>query len=283
MLETKDLYKDYIDAINTKIVMVDIKIGQYIGSQEYIRTCIVNNRAEFENVNVDIDVLFANPYIAYAKIKTLVDNGQLTRVAHYIKSYVTSIQYLNTHKLLKERLTKSIMPYEVYLKLIGYSNFEIAKHILKGGIYKLGHVGKIYIKQKARTFIFMGRPCKLGVDWGLSNKYKAQLIAEGKVPYDSNTAPDGVKWHIYHNSDYAYWFWWESGNIPNRLFFRFIPSKFTRPSKKPFTSAEEIYETREIGIVNKMWELIRSDSMHFMNYKRPEKIFKPIFGTFVNA
>jgi len=275
MLETRDLYKDYIESIQIKMNTIQLKIQQYYGSQEYIKICILNNRAEFEKVDVNVDTLLANPFIAYAKIKGLVDNGQLTRVSHYVKSYVTSLNYLSLHKRLYDRLNKSIMPYEVYLKLIGYSNTEIAKYILQGGYYRFGNAGKMYIKEKARTFLFMGKPVKLPIDWGLSNKYKAKLLAEGKTPYDQDTAPNGIKWHIYHNSDFAYWFWWEAGSIVNRSFFKFVHSKFTKRGNKrniSFKSIDEIYNTTEIGILNKMLELMKIDSLHFINYRRPEKV-----------
>lgn len=275
MLETRDLYRDYIATVEAKISLVTAKIGQYYGSQDYLRTCIVNNRKEFENVGVNIDTLFKNPYIAYVKIKELVANGQLTRVEHYVKSYVNATQYITLHKLLHERLLKALMPYEVYLKLLGYSNIEIAKYILKGGYYSFGNAGRIYIKEKARAFLFNGKPVKLPVDWGNSKKYKAKLIEEGKKPYNQEEAPDGIKWHMYHNSDYGYWFWWEAGGIKNRGFFKFIPSNFrARGLKKNpiYNSMNEIYETTEIGNVNKMFELMKFDSLHFLNYRRPEKV-----------
>lgn len=274
MLETKDLYKDYIASIEAKINTVSIKITQYYGSQSYIKTCIINNRCEFESVGVNIDTLFSNPYIADIKIKELVENGQLIRVAHYVKSYVNSCKYITLHKLLFERLNKCLMPYEVYLKMIGYTNLEIAKYILKGGYYVFGSAGKLYIREKARTFLFMGKPVKLPVDWGNSNKYKNKLIEEGKVPFNTAKAPDGIKWHTYHNSDFAYWFWWEAGAIENRGFFKFIPSKFVRRGNKKdleFKSIDDIYNTTEIGNLNKMLELMKIDSLHYLNYRRPEK------------
>ena len=286
MLETRDLYKDYVAAINTRLCLISIKITQYQASQEYIKTCIINNRAEFEKVDVNIDTLFNNPYIAYAKIKQLVDNGQLSRVAHYVKSYVNSIQYLNLHKLLYERLNKALMPYEVYLKMLGYSNAEISRYILNGGIYSFGSAGKLYIKEKARTFLFKGKPVKLPVDWGTSNKYKAKLIEAGKVPYDRDTAPNGIKWHIYHNTDFGYWFWWEAGPIANRAFFKFLPSKFVRRGNrklKGFKSEQEILHTTEIGILNKMLELMKINPLYFMNYRRPEKEVKKYKFDYVNS
>lgn len=283
MLETKDLYKDYIESVKAKINAVSIKLDQYKGSQDYLKNCIINNRAEFEKLDINIDTLFANPFIAYAKIKQLVDNGQLKRIAHYVKSYVNSLRYFTLHKLLFDRYNKCLMPYPVYLKLIGYTNFEIAKHILTGGYYTFGNIGKIYIREKMRTFLFKGRPVKLPIDWGLSNKYKAKLIEQGKVPYDMNNAPHGIKWHIYHTSDYAYWFWWEAGAIQNRGFFKFYPSLFCNyKDRRPETflrdckSEDDIINTTYIGNVDKMWALMRFNPLYYLNYRRPEKEKKEI-------
>lgn len=277
MLETRDLYKDYIASIESKIAAVTVKIDQYNGSMNYLKNAIINNRAELESLEVNVEALLETPTLSYIKVKPLINNGQLTRVGHYIKMYTNAYNYLTLHKRLFEYYQKALMPYEVYLKLIASNNLEISKHILKGGIYTFGHVGRLYIREKARTFVYMGKKAKLPIDWGLSNKYKVALIENGLTPYDSKTAPDGIKWHIYHNTDFGYWFWWEMGIIKGRGFFKFYPSKFLRRYNKkgvPFTSKEEIYNTTEIGILNKMLELMKIDPLHRLNYRRPEKVKK---------
>jgi len=280
MLETRDLYKDYIQGIEERLVLVTTKIAQYETSIEYFKQCIINNRFDFEHIGVNIDTLFANPPIAFIKIKDLVLNGQLSRVAHYVKSYSNAVRYLKLHILLQKRLNKSIMPFEAYRVILASANSKIASHILKGGSYRLGNVGTLYILEKARTFLYNGKPVKLPVDWGLSNKYKKQLLDSGKIPYDLNAAPNGTKWHIYHNSDYAYWFWWERGAIPNRGFFKFIPSKFCKIGQNRKSSAflatckskEDILNATNIGNIDKMLLLMKFDPFHFLNYKHPEKV-----------
>lgn len=277
MLESRDLYRDYINSIQNRLNTITIKLDQYTGSINYLKNCITNNQVEFEKEGVSITTLFAAPFIAYSKIKPLVDTGKLTRVAHYVRSYTNANLYYNTHKLLYDRLTKSIMPYETYLKFLFILNSEIAKYILNGGYYNFGQLGRIYICEKPRAFLFKGKPVKLPIDWGASNKYKQYLIDNGKVPYDSVSAPDGIKWHIYHDSDYAYWFIWEKLAFKNKAFFKFCPSKFVRRGKAkliPFTSKEQILNSSEIGNINKMVELLKFDTLHFINYKRPEKIKK---------
>jgi hypothetical protein len=275
MLETKDLYKDYIIAIESKKLAVTIKLGQYQGSQEYFKNCIINNKEEFEQLNINVDTLFANPFIAYAKIKQLVENGQLNRVAHYVKSYVLAIKYYTLHKHLLDRLNKSIMPYEVYRQMIINLNGEISKHLLEGGYYNFGAAGRMYILEKPRTFFFMGRKVSLPVDWGFSKKVKKQLIEDGKTPYDSRTAPDGIKWHYYHDTDFGYWYWWEAGAIKNRAFMRFVPSNFkNRKGQYKFESIDEILNTTKIGNVNKMVALLRFDPLYYLKFRRLEWIEK---------
>ena len=275
MLETRDLYKDYITAIESKKIAVANKLTQYQGSQEYLKNAIINSREEFEKLDVNIDTLFANPFIAYVKIKQLVENGHLTRVAHYVKMYVLAIKYYNLHKNLLDRLNKSVMPYEVYIKFLSNLNHEISIHLLEGGYYNFGAAGRMYILEKPRTFVFMGKKVKLPVDWGFSKKVKKQLIEDGKTPYDSRTAPDGVKWHYYHDTDFAYWFWWEAGAIKNRAFMKFIPSNFkNRQDKYTFNTIEEILQSTKIGNVNKMVRLLKIDPLYYLRYRRPEWIEK---------
>ena len=76
MLETRNLYKDYINSVQNKIAAVTVKIEQYSGSQEYLKNCIINNRSEFEDLGINLDNLFSNPYIAYVNIIQIKEAGK---------------------------------------------------------------------------------------------------------------------------------------------------------------------------------------------------------------
>jgi hypothetical protein len=50
------------------------------------------------------------------------------------------------------------------------------------------------------------------INWGDSNKLKAAIIAQGGIPYDKKTAPDGEKWHVYYmDNEYFKWKWFKEG------------------------------------------------------------------------
>jgi hypothetical protein len=272
MIDSRELYRDYIFSINSRLHAINIKISQYQASIAYIKNSIINNKELFTDLGVSLESIFSAPVIAYSKIKPLVNNGQLTKVAHYVKSYSTAHIYLSTHKTLYDRLSKAIIPYEVFISILTTANFEITKYILNGGIYTFGHLGRMFIKEKPRTFFFKGCPAKLPVDWGNSIKYREHLIKQGKELYNAAKNPNGNKWHLYHDSDFANWvIWQKSIYLKNRHTFRFYPSNFRkRDNKKPFTSKEEILNSTEIGFVNKMHELVRFDASHSINYRRPE-------------
>lgn len=55
-------------------------------------------------------------------------------------------------------------------------------------------------------------------NWGESNKYKAQLLAEGKELYNKETGT-GHEWIIYFTDSYFYGFLWKKEKAPG---FKFI-------------------------------------------------------------
>jgi len=79
---------------------------------------------------------------------------------------------------------------------------------------------------------------KANVNWKESNIEKQRLIDAGITPYLATKRDEygavtddngGEKWHIYHVTDYAYWWYWRKcmSPIPNYYLYSFVPTTFT--------------------------------------------------------
>ena len=89
------------------------------------------------------------------------------------------------------------------------------------------------------------------VDWGESNKYKKELIAEGKELYDSKTG-EGTKWHIYHIDDFYCKFYWYKGKckVPNKSVYRFDATRGVKGNK------------------DKLIKLLKEDELAYLKFKK---------------
>lgn len=275
MITRREIYNDYIESVQYRISKTSDKLQKYESTKLYIVKKLTEHREVFSDMGINFDALLSNPLTAYNKVLDFIKNGQLTKVAHYIKAYTRVHRYITLYRLTLDRLNCCVMPYEAYARMLDIANDTIAKTVLQGDIYTFnGSIGKLYIKEVPRTFLFNGKPIVQPVDWGKSNALKQEFIEEGIVPFDSKKAPNGKKWFVRHTNETNYWFWWEGGPIANRKYFRFYPSKFcnyTLSFYKKFidkcNNIDDILECSRLGNLNKMHALLKFDKTFFINYK----------------
>jgi hypothetical protein len=88
-------------------------------------------------------------------------------------------------------------------------------------------LSSISIKQIKRNF---NNPV---VDWFESNKYKRQLLKEGKELYNEETGK-GVKWLIYFTDDKYCRFYWSKKfvKLKNKMVYRFEPTRGVKGNKE---------------------------------------------------
>lgn len=124
-------------------------------------------------------------------------------------------------------------------------NIEIINHILEGGVFNMkSNLAYLSIRCIERN------PRKPTVDWWESNKYKAELLAEGKQLYDSNTG-DGEQWLIYYTDPWYCKFHWEKHKckIPNKTAYRFTPTRGLKGNKE------------------KLSKLLKEDDLAYLRFK----------------
>lgn len=174
---------------------------------------------------------------------------------------------INKGEAFKNKLTST-----KYIAIIRALNVEISNHVIRGGLYSFSkELSHIYIKEKIRDTHVNG------INWGESNKFKAQLIAEGKTPYDKKLNPDGEKWFVYHTNTYNYWWKWNSNfcNFPNIQYYIFDPTCYVNtPTRKKqdfldtCKSNDDIINSNLLGNVEKVNYLIEFDPLYHLTYRR---------------
>lgn len=124
-------------------------------------------------------------------------------------------------------------------------NIKIINHILEGGVFNMkSNLAYLSIRCIERN------PRKPTVDWWESNKYKSELLAEGKQLYDSNTG-EGEQWLIYYTDPWYCKFHWEKHKckIPNKTAYRFTPTRGIKGNKE------------------KLSKLLKTDDLAYLRFK----------------
>ncbi len=134
--------------------------------------------------------------------------------------------------------------YAVFKEILERLFKKLAKKIIHGYKFTIGHgIGLIEVIKVARTFSTNedGVP-KVAIDWGASNKRKEELIDQGRVPYNGKTAPNGVKWLIFHTAlSYCRWKWYKKSYhmIPNITTYTFKPTYTNKRELARYIKAQE--------------------------------------------
>jgi hypothetical protein len=111
-------------------------------------------------------------------------------------------------------------------------NMMIIDYILDGGKFNMNNnLSYISILRIERN------NSKPAIDWGESNKYRKELVKEGKKLYNSKTG-EGEKWHIYYtDSEYCRYYWNKSGcKVPNKSVYKFVPTRGLKGNKEKLTA-----------------------------------------------
>ena len=125
-------------------------------------------------------------------------------------------------------------------------NIFIVDYILAGKEFNMGsNLSTLSITRRDRD------PRSPRIDWGESNKYKKELLAQDKQIYDSidNT---GIKWHIYHTDNFYCKYYWRKGKckIKNKSVYRFDASRGIKGNKE------------------KLIHLLKTDDLAYLNFKK---------------
>lgn len=125
-------------------------------------------------------------------------------------------------------------------------NMLVIEDILNGKEFNMGsNLSTLSIRRIERN------PSKPTIDWWESNKYKQELLAEGKKLYDAETG-EGEKWFIYYTDPwYCKYHWLKSRcKVPNKTAYRFTPTRGAKGNKEKLT------------------RLLKKDDLAYLRFKR---------------
>jgi len=125
-------------------------------------------------------------------------------------------------------------------------NMLIVNGILEGGEFSMGsNLSTISIRRIERN------PSKPTIDWWESNRYKQELLAQGKELFDVSTG-QGEKWFIYYTDPWYCKYHWQKSRckISNKSAYRFTPTRGIKGNKEKLT------------------KLLRDDDLAYLRFRK---------------
>jgi hypothetical protein len=125
-------------------------------------------------------------------------------------------------------------------------NMLIVDSILDGAEFSMGsNLSTLSIRRIERN------PSKPTIDWWESNKYKQELLAEGKELFDVSTG-QGEKWFIYYTDPWYCKYHWQKSRckISNKSAYRFTPTRGIKGNKEKLT------------------KLLRDDDLAYLRFRK---------------
>lgn len=136
------------------------------------------------------------------------------------KAFIVINRKFHKNKKRLVVLNRRILPFEIWIKVIKKFNAALVKEIVEEGYeFFLGHgLTSIRIKRRIRENPEINNPA--------SYQKRKQIIAEGKIPYNKDTAPNGERWRVYRTERYKFrWYWSKkSVSVKNAYYYTFQPT-----------------------------------------------------------
>lgn len=140
----------------------------------------------------------------------------------------------------------NFMEKSLFVAICSEFNMMIIDYILEGKEFNMGNrLSTLSVVRKARD------PRNPAIDWGETNRYKAELIEEGVELYNSDTG-EGVKWHIYHTDGEYCKYYWRKGRctVKNKSVYRFDATRGVKGNK------------------GKLITLLQEDDLAYLKFKK---------------
>lgn len=132
--------------------------------------------------------------------------------------------------------TDSSISKQTFVDICSEFNMMIIDYILDGKEFNMGYnLSTLSVVRMERD------PRNPGIDWGESNKYKAELLENGSELYNKDTG-DGVKWHIYYTDNEYLKYYWRKGKckVKNKTVYRFDATRGVKGNKGKLKELDEL-------------------------------------------
>ena len=125
---------------------------------------------------------------------------------------------------------------EIFVDICSEFNIMIIDYILDGKEFNMGsNLSTLSIVRMERD------PRSPAIDWGESNKYKAELIEKGEELYSKETG-QGVKWQLYYTDKEYLKYYWRKGKckVKNKSVYRFDATRGIKGNKGKLKLIDEL-------------------------------------------
>jgi hypothetical protein len=215
MIDLKLIYELYIEHINVRLNKLLTGNELHLKSHKNLTTLL----KEYEHIiqkysSTSLEVILGSRDRNLAtKLKFPLSpvfiNGKQVNfkvIQLYVEKYVWCNNIIISNRLQVKELNQNIIDYRLYYRIITMFNKAVATKILKENylfnlVPSFGNIGVIHNYNEHKR-----------VNWGVSNKNKAKILADGGIPYimaDAEAIPNykGIKWLEYHPPLDVYLHW----------------------------------------------------------------------------
>ncbi len=125
---------------------------------------------------------------------------------------------------------------QTFVDICSEFNIMIIDYILDGKEFNMGsNLSTLSIVRMERD------PRSPAIDWGESNKYKAELIEKGEELYNKET-DQGIKWQLYYTDKEYLKYYWRKGKckVKNKSVYRFDATRGIKGNKGKLKLIDEL-------------------------------------------
>jgi len=125
---------------------------------------------------------------------------------------------------------------EIFVDICSEFNIMIIDYILDGKEFNMGsNLSTLSIVRMERD------PRSPAIDWGESNKYKAELIEKGEELYNKETG-QGIKCQLYYTDKEYLKYYWRKGKckVKNKSVYRFDATRGIKGNKGKLKLIDEL-------------------------------------------
>jgi len=125
---------------------------------------------------------------------------------------------------------------QIFVDICSEFNIMIIDYILDGKEFNMGsNLSTLSIVRMERD------PRSPAIDWGESNKYKAELIEKGEELYNKKT-DQGIKWQLYYTDKEYLKYYWRKGKckVKNKSVYRFDATRGIKGNKGKLKLIDEL-------------------------------------------
>ena len=221
-IKPRELWTKYNIKLKKEIKKLESDLEIIVKSRDYIYNKLLYLKADLDNFsNINFNSVINTKSLnrlSFLKVDDAFNDIDNFKFNWRLFIPVNRQYFKVVNKIIT--LNKRLLPFKHWIKIIKKFNKKVIDLIIKEGYeFHLGYgLDYIRIKKRIRNNPEINNPA--------SYQKRKKIIAEGKIPYNEETAPNGEKWKVYRIERYKYvWYWSKKSiNVKNSYYYTFKPT-----------------------------------------------------------